>query len=157
MRLSSPEQTFVDVASLVPLVDLVVVGDHLVRHGLVTLDRRRDLCAASNQPGATAARATVSSVRERVDSPMETRLRMLIVLAALPEPRVNRASTRPRATPSSASIGRCSRGGCPAYRSVPPRDGGGTSPAGPDPDQVDMSSIRHPSPVCSIVTVTWSS
>jgi hypothetical protein len=31
----------------------------------------------------------VALVRERVDSPMESRLRMLIVLAGLPEPRVN--------------------------------------------------------------------
>jgi hypothetical protein len=89
VRLSSPEQTLVDLASLLPLVELVVVGDHLVRTGLATPRRLRDFCAASTQPGASAARAAVRYVRERVDSPMESRLRMLIVLAGLPEPRVN--------------------------------------------------------------------
>jgi len=40
-------------------------------------------------PGATLARQAAVYVRERVDSPMETRLRMLLVLAGLPEPEVN--------------------------------------------------------------------
>jgi hypothetical protein len=38
---------------------------------------------------AVGSRLAAAYVRERVDSPMETRLRMLIVLAGLPEPEVN--------------------------------------------------------------------
>ena len=89
LRVSAAEQVFVELAEQLALVDLVVVGDHLVRHGHVRLDRLRAFVAGWRGPRAAQARAAVAFVRERVDSPMETRLRMLIVLAGLPEPRVN--------------------------------------------------------------------
>jgi len=88
-RVSAPAQLFVELASLLTLVDLVVVGDHLVRKEVVTLADLRDFCTKAAGPGAAQARAAVTFVRERVDSPMETRLRMLIVLAGLPEPEIN--------------------------------------------------------------------
>jgi len=88
-RVSAPGQMFVELAELLDLVDLVVVGDHLVRKGKISLADLREFCASSTSPGAAAARAAAAFVRERVDSPMETRLRMLIVLAGLPEPQVN--------------------------------------------------------------------
>ena len=47
-------------------------------------------CAASTPAHADQARRAASYVRARVDSPMETRLRLLLVLAGLPEPEVNR-------------------------------------------------------------------
>jgi very-short-patch-repair endonuclease len=86
---SSPLQMFVELGTLLSLVDHVVVGDHLVRAGLVTLTELVTGCERSTERGARAARRAASYVRERVDSPMETRLRMLLVLAGLPEPRVN--------------------------------------------------------------------
>ncbi len=89
VRASAPTQMFIELASLLGLVDLVVVGDHLVRQGKVSLRQLVDACEESRAPGAQAARRAARYVRERVDSPMETRLRMLIVLAGLPEPRVN--------------------------------------------------------------------
>jgi len=89
VRVSTPEQTFLDLAGQLTLVDLVVVGDHMVRRGLVSRKRLSAFCAAATGKGAAQARAAVAFVRERVDSPMETRLRMLIVLAGLPEPQVN--------------------------------------------------------------------
>lgn len=89
VRVSTPEQAFVELATLLPLVDLVVVGDHAVRRGLTTLEKLRRFCDLSPLPGVARARAAVAFVRERVDSPMETRLRMLLVLAGLPEPVVN--------------------------------------------------------------------
>jgi len=66
------------------------VGDHLVRQGHTTVEKLVSFCATSAHPGAAAARIAVGYVRRDVDSPMETRLRMLIVLAGLPEPAVNR-------------------------------------------------------------------
>lgn len=90
IRVSTPEQVFLDLASQLPLVDLVVVGDHLVRRGTVSRKRLTAFCAAASGTGAAQARAAAAFVRERVDSPMETRLRMLIVLAGLPEPVMNR-------------------------------------------------------------------
>jgi len=89
VRLSAPRQLFVELASMLSLVDLVVVGDHLVREQLVTLAELRDFCAKASGPGAAQARAAAAFVRAGVDSPMETRLRMLIVLAGLPEPEIN--------------------------------------------------------------------
>jgi len=89
VRVSAPAQLFVELASMLALVDLVVVGDHLVRRSLITRVDLRKHCAEASGPGSAQARAAVAFVREGVDSPMETRLRMLIVLAGLPEPEVN--------------------------------------------------------------------
>ncbi|MGH3384620.1 MAG: DUF559 domain-containing protein [Nocardioidaceae bacterium] len=91
IRVSSPVQAFLDLAGVqgVGLVDLVVVGDRLVRKGHVT---ESDLVAAAEDwPGRGRRRALRAArlVRKGVDSPMETRLRLLIVLAGLPEPQVN--------------------------------------------------------------------
>jgi hypothetical protein len=89
VRVSTLPQTFVELAQTLSLVDLVVVGDAMIRKGKNGLTRLKQHCAAARGPGAAQARAAVAFVRERVDSPMETRLRMLIVLAGLPEPQVN--------------------------------------------------------------------
>lgn len=56
-------------------------------------------CEASADAGARAARRAAAYVRERVDSPMETRLRMLLLLAGLPEPLVNITVTDAAGTP----------------------------------------------------------
>ncbi len=89
VRVSDHGQMFVELAELLPLVDLVVVGDNLVRTGRITCAGLADFCAVSRLPAGRAARLAAAYVRERVDSPMETRLRMLLVLAGLPEPEVN--------------------------------------------------------------------
>lgn len=89
VRVSSPVRMFLEIASFLSLVDLVVVGDAMVRLGLVTATELRTACDASTDRNARAARRAASWVRARVDSAMESRLRMLIVLAGLPEPRVN--------------------------------------------------------------------
>lgn len=88
-RISHPLQLFLELAGQVNLVDLVVVGDAMVKRDLVTLAELVDFCATSRSRHARLARRAASHVRERVDSPMESRLRMLIVLAGLPEPQVN--------------------------------------------------------------------
>ncbi|KRF21115.1 hypothetical protein ASG90_01530 [Nocardioides sp. Soil797] len=80
---------FVELTSVLGLVDLVVVGDNLVRTGRLSLDELVEFCRVTRLPGRSAARAAAFLVREGVDSPMETRLRLLIVLAGLPEPQVN--------------------------------------------------------------------
>lgn len=89
VRVSGCLQMFVELATQLELVDLVVVGDNLVRREIVTVQALVDHCAASRQPGARRAARAAAYVRPRVDSPMETRLRMLLVLAGLPEPLVN--------------------------------------------------------------------
>jgi very-short-patch-repair endonuclease len=89
IRASDYAQTFVELAELLTLVDLVIVGDHLARKNRVTPEQLVAYCAESAQPGAPRARRAAAYVRRDVDSPMETRLRMLIVLAGLPAPKVN--------------------------------------------------------------------
>lgn len=87
--ISAPSQAFLELATMISLVDLVVVGDHMVRKGMISLGSLVEACQAANGPGAALAREAASYVREGVDSPMETRTRMLMVLAGLPEPEVN--------------------------------------------------------------------
>ena len=89
IRVSTPDELFVELASVVGLVDLVVAGDALVRRRLTTPDELELACARSGDRSALTARRAAAFVRKDVDSPMETRLRMLLVLAGLPEPDVN--------------------------------------------------------------------
>jgi len=89
VRVSAPFQMFLELASVLDLVDLVVVGDALVR-----LFKTRSVTLVSWLSDRTdrysaIARRAAALVRNDVDSPMETRLRLLIVLAGLPEPEVN--------------------------------------------------------------------
>lgn len=88
-RVSTPLQLFLEMACVLNLVDLVVLGDAMAKRRLVTLDGLRRAAAAWSGRGGERARRAAGLVRERVDSPMESRLRMLIVLAGLPEPVVN--------------------------------------------------------------------
>ncbi len=87
LLMTTPAQTFVDLGTELGLVDLVVLGDSMVRAGAVTPDEL--LGAVGSAPGRRAARRAARLVRARVDSPMETRLRLLLVLAGLPEPVVD--------------------------------------------------------------------
>ena len=89
IKVSSYRQMFVELGTLLNLVDLVVVGDNLVRKGRISARALVDFCAASSHRGARRALLAASYVRSGVDSPMETRLRMLLVLAGFPEPEVN--------------------------------------------------------------------
>ena len=89
VRVSSPMQTFLELAAVVDLVDLVVFGDSMVRAGHFTTAAVVEAADAWRGRGRKLARRAARLIREGVDSPMESRLRMLIVLAGLPEPKVN--------------------------------------------------------------------
>lgn len=86
---TSPEQTFIDLAERLELVDLVVLGDSLLRRRVTTRERLTSATQSATSRGIRAARRAVTFLRDAVDSPQETRLRMLFVLAGLPEPEVN--------------------------------------------------------------------
>jgi hypothetical protein len=90
LSISTPVQAFLELASIgVCLVDLVIAGDSLVKAN--DLDPQAFVAAADAYQGRNAKRArrAASLVRAGVDSPMETRIRLLVVLAGLPEPQVN--------------------------------------------------------------------
>lgn len=90
LQVSEPTRVFLELAAArKDLVDLVAVGDSLVRRKRTTPE---DLVAATDGytgKGSRLARRAASYVRSGVDSPTESRLRMLIVLGGLPEPQVN--------------------------------------------------------------------
>jgi very-short-patch-repair endonuclease len=89
LAIASPTQTFLDLACSLDLVELVVLGDSLVKAKRVTPE---DLVAAASEwvgNGVVRARRAARFARKGVDSPKETRLRMLLVLAGLREPTVN--------------------------------------------------------------------
>ena len=89
IRLTPPERTMCDLAPRLDLVGLVVLGDRLVRRGTTTPIQL--IRAADEWPGDFRRRLQRATrlVRTGVDSPPESRLRMLVVLAGLPEPTVN--------------------------------------------------------------------
>lgn len=87
---STPEQAFCELAAGgVGLVDLVVAGDALLRTGHATRETLERAVRGMSCAGVTSARRALGYVRDGVDSPMESRLRMLLVLAGFPEPQVN--------------------------------------------------------------------
>jgi hypothetical protein len=89
LRTTSPERTWLDMAGCCDLVQLVTLGDSLVRAGATTPARLVATVPAGEGKRLRLARRAAGLVREKVDSPMESRLRLLFVLAGLPEPVVN--------------------------------------------------------------------
>ncbi|WP_235531320.1 hypothetical protein [Phycicoccus sp. Soil748] len=89
LPVTGPERTFLDLATRLDLVDLVVLGDSLVRARRTTPELLVEQARQHRGPRAALARRAAALVRSGVDSPMETRLRLLVVLAGLPEPVVN--------------------------------------------------------------------
>jgi hypothetical protein len=80
---------FIELAGVLPLVELIIVGDAMVRAKMFTPEELRAFCKSTQRWHSRRARRGAAHVRSGVDSPMETRLRMLLVLAGLPEPVVN--------------------------------------------------------------------
>ncbi|HRO31426.1 MULTISPECIES: hypothetical protein [Micrococcaceae] len=104
-RLTTPERTWLDLATLIRDPDeLVEAGDALLQRadgpsrppgvlGSNPLSSFTALDAAMTRrrrtKGITAAREARALLREGVDSPLETKTRMIILGAGLPEPVVN--------------------------------------------------------------------
>jgi len=92
LRLTSSARTWLDLAATLTLHELVAVGDYLIRRTspMVTLG---ELGAAlehySGRRGLQRARAALPLLRDRSESPRESVLRVVIVLAGLPEPLCN--------------------------------------------------------------------
>jgi hypothetical protein len=89
IRMSVPLRTFVELAGVLDLVELVVAGDSLLRVFGMKAEKLVAVMAKVTDYHGSFARLAASYLRDGVDSPMESRLRMLLVLAGLPEPEVN--------------------------------------------------------------------
>lgn len=88
-RFLRPVPALVAARSDLPLVELVVAADWIVRAKRATLAQVREALAGATGRHCRRAHRVAELVRERVDSPQETRLRLMIVLAGLPEPECN--------------------------------------------------------------------
>ncbi len=82
---TTPLDTFLDCATALDLLDLVILGDSLVRKRRITPAELLEGCGRATGRGARRARTAAALVREGVDSAMETRARLLRVLSGLPE------------------------------------------------------------------------
>jgi hypothetical protein len=71
------------------LVELVAAGDALVHLGLCTLPELVLVAGTATGRGCRLLRRAAALVRDHVDSIQETRVRLCLVLAGLPEPRCN--------------------------------------------------------------------
>lgn len=90
LPITTPVQTYLDLAAAgLDLLALVVLGDSLIRACRTSARELLDAALAWRGRGAKQARRAARYVRHGVDSVMESRLRMLLVLAGLPEPQVN--------------------------------------------------------------------
>lgn len=81
-------QTFVDLATRWPLVDLIVFADSIVMRSPATLERLRTFAAASHGRSVRKARRAAALTVVGAESPYETRTRLLMKLAGLPDPTV---------------------------------------------------------------------
>ncbi len=91
LPVSSPASTWAELGEALDVDDLVVAGDHLLRRGMAS---RRALEEAARcrlgRRGVRRLQRALPLLDGRADSPMETRLRLLLVRAGLPSPCVNR-------------------------------------------------------------------
>lgn len=93
LRVTSAPQTWLQVAHGLDRDALVLLGDAMVRRArpLTTVaEMRRLLDATVKMRGIALCREAIELVRPGTDSTMESRLRLLICAAGLPEPAVNR-------------------------------------------------------------------
>ena len=97
IRISTPARTWLDLARILPLEDLVAVGDQLVRQPRAGLEGRTEPWATLLQltamlrrhpklKGIVKARQALELIRPGSDSAPETFLRLALTDAGLPEP-----------------------------------------------------------------------
>lgn len=92
MPVVSPVDTWCELASTLTVTELTIMGDGLVRRvrPVATMEQLADAVTRSaGRRGSRKLRAAFAQVRPGTDSRQETRLRLLIVAAGLPEPVVN--------------------------------------------------------------------
>jgi hypothetical protein len=100
VRVTSPARTWLDLASLMTIDELIAAGDSLVcAHGadfprpktaLCSIEElRRMVGAHPGMRGMKTARLALSEIRVGADSPQETRMRLVLARSAQGEPMLN--------------------------------------------------------------------
>lgn len=90
LRVTAGSRTWADLGARLSLDDLVILGDAVLRHGWADATAMSAAAAAGGRRGALRLRAAEQLLDARCDSPMETRLRLLVVRSGLPRPVVGR-------------------------------------------------------------------
>lgn len=88
------ESAWLQLSPVLGLDDLIIAGDALVRRKRPLSSMERLTAAvelAAGQRGCRMARAALAGIRPGTDSPMESRIRLILVGAGLPEPVVGHA------------------------------------------------------------------
>ena len=94
---TAPVRTLFDLARRLPLTDALVAVDMALHRAVVGLDGLRTYVAAHGTAhGVAQARRVVELAEPLAESPMETRLRLLLVEAGLPRPAAQVALTDER-------------------------------------------------------------
>lgn len=86
---TSPLRTMVDIATKITTVELIQAAEHMAHKGLLTLDELGEYAVERHLDGVVRLRRALGWMREGVESPLETTLRLMLVFAHLPEPRCN--------------------------------------------------------------------
>jgi hypothetical protein len=86
ITLTSPVRTILDLAGQLPLIDLVVVIDAALKKRSCTLEQLRARAYDRGVRGIARYRRALELCDGRSESPMETLMRLLIVLSGLPAP-----------------------------------------------------------------------
>lgn len=86
---TAPNRTLVDIATKVSLVDLVTAAEWMIHRRLTTLESVAAYAVDRHLDGVRKLRSVLGLLRDNVESPRETVLRLMIVFARLPEPRCN--------------------------------------------------------------------
>lgn len=89
IAVTTPERTIVDIATKVRLTELVQASEWMIHQGWTTLEGLAEYALASHLDGVRRLRRVLGYVREGVESPMETLVRLMLVFARLPEPACN--------------------------------------------------------------------
>ncbi len=87
LRATSMDRTLADLSARMTISEAVVLTDAAAHMGLTNLERLDETAArAAGRPGVAAFRRVIHHTEPAAESPMESRLRMLLVLAGLPRP-----------------------------------------------------------------------
>lgn len=92
LRLTSAARTWCDLAAVLDLDDLVAAGDYLIHHDAPLTSRAEMQKALDRMPrarGVRRAREALPLLDNRPESPQESKLRLIILRAGLPEPVIN--------------------------------------------------------------------
>ena len=84
------DRTFVDCATQYTVVQLIQAGDALLHLGKTTHEKLTAYANSVHLDGVRRARLTLTFVCDGVESPMETLVRLMLVVARLPKPTPNK-------------------------------------------------------------------